>query len=93
MMPAIGFDPNAQILVMIGGDVYPSGALTATALSNGIIQISSIADRVEFAGSYQLLTRLDGTNFSSQQNALDYLSVEFAKRRTVELLVVDGGEV
>lgn len=92
MIP-IGFHDDAGALVMVGREVFPAGTLTATAMGNGVVRITSLADRVEFEGAWTWLARLDGSALASEADAMAYLQDQFARRPSAEVSLVDGGSI
>jgi hypothetical protein len=96
-MISVGFDPASGNLVIVGRNVFPARSLKVTDLGGGTVRIWTLAQRVEFEGSWTNLARLDGTQFDDSVGALSYLQVEFnkggAERLPIELPVVNSGSM
>ena len=94
-MPAVGYHPDAEALVIAGLGVFPALSLRASTIGNDGVQIASVDGRIEFSGSYTLLTQIDGTPFASQSAAIAYLNQQFVTNpgTTNTIVGVDGGVI
>lgn len=81
-MKRIGFDRASGTLVVMGGEVYPPCALSATSDDAGMIRIVSAAERVEVYEHWTQIAPLgadEAFRFADAAEALAYLRAEFRR--------------